>query len=55
MTAIYRVETRIRSLTASQRLAVQQDKSVPMIAVFNIWLEQARAQVFGPFTTREAL
>lgn len=53
--ALYRVETQIRSLPASQRLAVRQDKSARMVAVFKTWLEQARAQVSVKSPTGEAL
>lgn len=55
ITALYRVETQIRSLPASQRLAVRQDKSAPMVADFKTWLEQARAQVSAKSPTGEAL
>jgi len=55
ITALYRVETQIRSLPASQRLAVRQDKSAPMVANCKNWLEQARAQVSAKSPTGEAL
>ncbi|MBM2082097.1 MULTISPECIES: IS66 family transposase [Roseobacteraceae] len=55
ITSLYRVEAQIRSLPASQRLAVRQDKSAPMVADFKTWLEQARAQVSAKSPTGEAL
>ena len=55
ITALYRIETHIRSLPASQRLAVRKDKSAPMVANFKNWLEQARAQVSAKSPTGEAL
>lgn len=55
ITALYRIETQIRSLPAPERLAVRQDKSAPMIAEFKTWLEQARAQVSAKSPTGEAL
>ncbi|MDO5758966.1 MAG: IS66 family transposase, partial [Rhodobacterales bacterium] len=55
ITALYRVETHIRSLPASRRLAVRKDESAPMVANFKKWLEQARAQVSAKSPTGEAL
>ena len=55
ITALYRVEAQIRSLPASQRLAVRQDNSAPMVASLKTWLEQARAQVSAKSPTGEAL
>ncbi len=55
VTALYRIETQIRSLPASQRLAVRQDKSAQMVADFKTWLKQARAQVSAKSPTGEAL
>ena len=48
-------QAHIRSLPASQRLAVRKDKSTPMVAKFKNWLEQARAQVSAKSPTGEAL
>lgn len=53
--ALYRIETHIRSLSASQRLAVRIDKSAPMVANFKNWLAQARGQVSAKSPTGEAL
>lgn len=55
ISALYRVETQIRSLSAPERLAVRQAKSAPMVADFKTWLEQARAQVSAKSPTGEAL
>ena len=55
ITALYRVETQIRSLPEPQTLAVRQDKSAPMVADFKTWLEQAGAQVSAKSPTGEAL
>jgi transposase len=55
ITALYRIETHIRSLSASQRLAVRIEKSAPMVANFKNWLAQARGQVSAKSPTGEAL
>ena len=53
--ALYRIEAQARGMSANERLALRQTKSVPKITAFKIWLDQARSQVSAKSPTGEAL
>ncbi len=53
--ALYRIESRARSTSAEDRLALRQAKSAPKIATFKAWLDHARTQVSGKSPTGDAL
>lgn len=55
ITALYRIESQIRGLTADERLIARQEKTAPKIEAFKIWLDQARLQVSTKSPTGEAL
>jgi len=42
---LYRIEAEIRGKSPDERLAVRQDRSVPIVKTFGIWLKQQRARV----------
>ena len=53
--ALYRIESRIRGLSAEERGAARQDASAPKVAAFHVWLAAARSQVSAKSPTGEAL
>ena len=53
--ALYRIESKVRGLTADERLALRQEKSAPKIAAFKDWLDQATLQVSTKSPTGAAL
>ena len=53
--ALYRIEGQVRGQSADERLAVRQQKSMPKVATFKIWLEHARTQVSAKSPTGQAL
>lgn len=55
ITALYRIESQIRGLSADKRLAIRKENTAPKIATFKIWLDQARSQVSSKSPTGEAL
>ena len=55
ITALYHIESQIRGLPALERLSMRQQKTVPRIAAFKTWLDQARSKVSVKSPTGEAL
>jgi hypothetical protein len=55
ITALYRIESQIRGMSADERLAVRKEQTAPKVAAFKIWLDQARLQVSTKSPTGEAL
>jgi hypothetical protein len=53
--ALYRIESHVRGQSAEERLAMRQQKSVPKMATFKIWLDHARTQVSAKTPTGQAL
>ncbi len=43
--AIYAIETRIRGMSAAERLAVRQAESKPLMEAFKIWAEEGLKEV----------
>lgn len=55
ITALYRIESQIRGMSANERLAVRKEQTAPKVAGFKIWLDHARLQVSTKSPTGEAL
>lgn len=55
ITALYRIEKNIRGQSPEARLATRQERSVPKIAAFEIWLHGYRARVSAKSPLGEAL
>jgi transposase len=53
--ALYRIEKDIRGLSAEARLAIRQDRSTPLIAAFETWLNANRTRVSAKAPLGEAL
>ncbi len=53
--ALYRIEGQVRCQSADERLAMRQQKSMPKVATFKIWLDHARTQVSVKSPTGQAL
>jgi len=53
--ALYRIEADIRGLSAEVRLAVRQERAVPLMDAFKIWLDQSQARVLGKSPLGQAL
>lgn len=51
----YRIENKIRGMTAAERLALRKKQTAPKVAAFKIWLDQARLQVSAKSPTGDAL
>ena len=52
---LYRIEKDLRGQSADQRRAARQERSKPIIDVFETWLAQNRARVSAKSPTGEAL
>lgn len=52
---LYRIEAQIRGLAAEERLVMRQQKSMPKIVAFKLWLDQARLQTSTKSPTGLAL
>lgn len=53
--AFYRIESRINGLSADERLAIRQEKTLPRMQAFEQWLTFQRAQVSSKSPTGAAL
>jgi len=53
--AFYRIEGQIRGLSADERLAIRQEKTLPRMKDFEQWLSHSRAQVSAKSPTGLAL
>lgn len=53
--AFYRIEAQIKGMSADERLAIRQEKTLPRIEVFEQWLTYNRAQVSAKSPTGLAL
>jgi hypothetical protein len=53
--AFYRIESRINGLSADERLAIRQEKTLPRMQAFEQWLTFQRAQVSSKSQTGAAL
>ncbi len=52
---LYRIENDLRSLSADQQLAAQQERSKSIIDAFALWLAQSRARISAKSPTGETL